>query len=327
MNDEQQKDNDGNWIASLVEGGLPKLLGGPAVQAISRLIGVGFDIPSAWLEGFSQAIRDRTVARSEFSKAVAAKATDKIANDPEMLERAIGSFLGRECRSQINREAVAKLALQEIIETPPLDKKLGPSEEWMGKFERYAGEVASEDLRLMFAKILCGEIRSPGAIAPSTLHFVSNLDAETAVLINRVLPYSTFEGVAYLDAVKERLMPLEETYIEQSGFWTSGKHISFQVKPERRLAIKIKRDESILISAGKEMRLGYNIAALSRAGRDLLEVVNPDFDYQAVAENLASEGVKQISKAKVSDSGGKASYQNEVIIWRDGQKISEAGNL
>ena len=72
----------------------------------------------------------------------------------------MNSFLKRQFRAQTNKEEIAKIVVEELKSAPPNQDSEGPSDDWLNKFERYAEDASSDDLRLMFAKLLAGEIRN-----------------------------------------------------------------------------------------------------------------------------------------------------------------------
>src|SRR5580765_3675959 len=100
-----------SWSSVLEELNLPKLVLGPAGEALSRLVGHIADVPAEYVKTFAQGIRDKWEARTEVSKALSKAVATEIANDRELIHRAAQSFLAKELRAQTNKEAVAKKAI------------------------------------------------------------------------------------------------------------------------------------------------------------------------------------------------------------------------
>ena len=138
----------------------------------SRLIGAATDIPAAFLESFTQGIKDKKSARSQISQAIAGKVAAVSVEDPAVMQRAIQNMLGRAYRVQANKDAIARIAVESLVDDPVPAESIGPTGSWMMKFERYVEDVSDDDLRMVFGKLLAGEIRRPGEVAQSTLHFV-----------------------------------------------------------------------------------------------------------------------------------------------------------
>ena len=177
----EENDNKSALIAP-VNTAIATQLGNPAFRALSYLIGSILDIPAAWLEQQTQRIKDKTAACSEVTQALATQTAKTAVTDPEIMERAKTAMVGQFYRRQVNKEAVAMKTIKNLQADPAPEHSDGPSEDWLAKFERHAEDASSDQLRSLFAKLLAGEIRNPGAISPRTLHVISMLDQETATL-------------------------------------------------------------------------------------------------------------------------------------------------
>lgn len=232
-----------HFLKAAIEGGIPQLLAGPAGKAISRLIGAGIEIPAVWLEGIAQGTRDKTQARSAISEILSAKVACEASTDPKVLERAMNSMLSKAYRTQRNKDAVAKIAIEELQVHPSEKENEAPSDSWMSKFESYAEDASDEELQAMFGRLLAGELRAPRSVAPLTLHFVSMLEKDVADLIQRVLPFTLDDGMTLLECIKPNLTVKEITYLEQSGFWTADKILTFSTKNGQRAVQRTRGEE------------------------------------------------------------------------------------
>lgn len=166
---------------------LPKIVAGPAGEAISRLIGGAVDIPAAWLAQVAQGVKDRTEAKSVVSKAVADAAANLARNDPEVVQRAAHSLLAKELRHQTNREAIARKAIEHLGEEP-LEQTTKPDDDWLNVFERYAEDASSERLQDVWGRIFAGELRRPKTFSLRTLRFVAELDEHVVALFEKWSP-------------------------------------------------------------------------------------------------------------------------------------------
>ncbi|MBR1279866.1 DUF2806 domain-containing protein [Bradyrhizobium sp. AUGA SZCCT0283] len=166
---------------------LPKLIAGPAGQAISRLIAGGADIPAAWLEQKAKSIRDKTEGQSLVAKTLAGAAAELVKNDPALVQRAADAFIAKEIRHQHNRETVAVKAIEHLKETPDAQTTT-PNDDWLNVFSRYAEDASSDRLQDLWARILSGELKRPKAFSLRTLRFVSELDEDTTSLFEKWSP-------------------------------------------------------------------------------------------------------------------------------------------
>lgn len=166
---------------------LPKLIAGPAGDAISRLIAGGADIPAAWLEQKAKAIRNKTEAQSQVAKTLADAASELVKNDPALVQRAADAFLAKELRHQHNRETIAIKAIEHLKEAPEAETTK-PDDDWLNMYARHAQEASSDRMQDMWSKILAGQLRKPNAFSLQTLRFVSELDEATALLFEKWSP-------------------------------------------------------------------------------------------------------------------------------------------
>ncbi len=71
-----------------------------------------------------------------------------------------------------------------------------PSTAWRRKFIRQVGENATDDeARKLYAKLLAGEIVSPGRFSLTTLDVLANLSAADVRLFERTIPFTIDDGV------------------------------------------------------------------------------------------------------------------------------------
>ncbi|WP_372804816.1 hypothetical protein, partial [Loktanella salsilacus] len=136
-----------HWIDKFVDGGLPQLLLGPTGKAVSRLIGASIEIPAAYLDGHAQKIKDRNSARSLMSNAIADRAAHLAVEDHKLLSRAIDNLVAKEYRSQKNKEDIAAIALENLAASPSPPVGDGPTEQFMSRFENYAADATTDDLK------------------------------------------------------------------------------------------------------------------------------------------------------------------------------------
>lgn len=78
----------GQALERIAEGGLLRLVvSKPIQQAIGRLIWGATDVPVAYLERWSQAVRSDTIAQKQITSAVATAARAIAAGDPQLANR------------------------------------------------------------------------------------------------------------------------------------------------------------------------------------------------------------------------------------------------
>lgn len=286
MNDNQLPVPNG-WFSNLVEGGLPQIIAGPAGKAISRLIGSAVEIPAAYLDGVAQGIRDKSEAKTYILKRISEKAADFAANDPDVIERALDNMMAGAYRKQKNKDSIAQIAIEEMQDNPPPSDSKGPSEDWLNKFERYAEDASSESVRLMFGRLLAGEIREPGRVSPATMHLVSMLDTNTAKLIERILPFYAIDGIALVGCINPTLTISEEAAAEQAGIFSSEKTFNMDIGDNGYAIISVGVDgKGMAVKGNPGERIEIPAAIMSGPGKDLASIIRKDFDYKSFSSYI-----------------------------------------
>jgi hypothetical protein len=111
--------------------------------------------------------------------------------DPEFAQRVAETHFRKLFHQQDNKEAVLVEAIEDLRHDPLTDAEAeaGPPElnpEFMDRFERYAEDASTEELRQKWGRVLSAEIRKPGTFSRKALRVVEELDAETAQLFEKL---------------------------------------------------------------------------------------------------------------------------------------------
>lgn len=118
-------------------------------------------------------------------------AADIICIETNLLEKAERSRLNPretiELERLINLDQIAALALAEAAssqEAPVNDEPINP--DWFTQWRNKAQDVSSEDMQLLWARVLNGQLRSEGTYSIHTLDFLSRMSRSDAELITRI---------------------------------------------------------------------------------------------------------------------------------------------
>lgn len=156
------------------------------IKAFGQLCTAAVDIPVAWLEGKSAEIRTTTEARLQIIRKEGDVISEQIEVPKEYISKASSKFAAKVIKEQLNLDQITLNAATELsnntqiksneIETEDI------SEDWLNEFENLARLKSSEDMKLVFGKILSGEIIKPGSFSIKTIKLISQLDNQAAKL-------------------------------------------------------------------------------------------------------------------------------------------------
>ena len=156
-------------------------------KACGQLCTAAVDVPIAWLEGISAEMRATSDARIHIIRKEGEVITGKIDVPKEYVSRASEKYAAKIIREQINLDEITKnaaneLSSQEYNNHQQEQKQSELSDDWLNEFENCAKLKSSEDMKMIFGKILSGEIQKPGTFSIRTVRLISQLDNQAAKL-------------------------------------------------------------------------------------------------------------------------------------------------
>lgn len=156
------------------------------IKAFGQLCTAAIDIPVAWLEGKSAEIRTTTEARLQIIRKEGNVISEQIEVPKEYINIASSKFAAKVIKEQLNLDQITLNAATELANNKQIennDKEAEDiSEDWLNEFENLARLKSSEDMKLVFGKILSGEIIKPGSFSIKTIKLISQLDNQAAKL-------------------------------------------------------------------------------------------------------------------------------------------------
>ncbi|MEQ8936872.1 MAG: DUF2806 domain-containing protein [Amphiplicatus sp.] len=172
-----------NAVATVAGLHIPAALRKGAFSAINRLLGAAVDVPAAYLESFSEDIRATTEAR-KLVRIRAAEALSKgFATDEKFADRAFRREASKIMREQETLEDVAKIAIEDISRSnPDKEPEREIDQDWLNTFQAEAVQKSSEDMKLVFGRILSGEIKKPGSFSIAAVRTLGMMDQTSATL-------------------------------------------------------------------------------------------------------------------------------------------------
>lgn len=80
-----------------------------------------------------------------------------------------------------NQKSIADIAMENTKEGTDFSEKSGVSEEWLERYMDSAGFVSSEDIQLIWGKILANEFERPGSTPPNMIRILSEITPKLAM--------------------------------------------------------------------------------------------------------------------------------------------------
>jgi hypothetical protein len=195
----EQLENDGGEKNSLstvsdvlgdLVTGVPAPIRKNAFKAFNRLCTVAVEYPVALMEGAIAEKRAESKARVKLINASANQLAKQMRTDPEYVRAAASKFAHKIVRERVNIDQVAEIAGAELKSLPcpqnasEIETK-AISDDWLNVFENEAAQMSSEEMQLLFGRILAGEIKQPQSFSIKTLKIIAQLDNRAAQVFRR----------------------------------------------------------------------------------------------------------------------------------------------
>ena len=168
---------------------IPKPIVQNALKAFGRLCSAAIEVPSAYLEGAAAEKRAVTAARVKLIKKNAILIARDMEVDKEYAQVAVRKFGQKIVREQMDLDLICEEAVNQLKNTDNAQtiEKVGQiDDDWLNHFEEEASQRSTEDMQILFGKILAGEIRRPSSFSIKAVKIMGDLDSEVANFFRRL---------------------------------------------------------------------------------------------------------------------------------------------
>lgn len=301
-----------------------------AFKAFAQLCTAAIDIPVAHLSGIAAEKRAETQARIKIINTGADQIANQMEMNPKYAQIAVKKYGQKIIRERVNLDIISENAKHELSQSDmkspnnaeELPKNEEISEDWLNIFEKEASNKSSDEMRLLFGKILAGEIAKPKSYSIKTIKIIAQLDNRAANLFQTYCSLSislqagshiidgrvvSLEGSAGSNALKEyglsfgNLNVLQEygliisDYNSYTGYLpciaNERNQVAFPFKHQGKLFGLVPQDDK------KIDDLNLHGVALSNSGKELLNIVDitPSIKYtNDLAEYFKKRGLKMV---------------------------------
>lgn len=305
-----------DFIADL-GGGLPPNVVNAALRTLVGLLDAGLDIPKSYFESIAQNIRNNTNAQTIMSEQLARNAAIIASTNPEIINAAIQAHIPNKVKRFINKAKIAKIAIDEIRYNSNTDNAAPPEEGWLNVFSRYAEDASSNELQIVYGKILAGEISKPHSISKKTLRLTSELTQESASDFEYLWSKNLSEEVLKTIDMRRgegwnRLERLAEAglihSIETAVHQPKGSHPT----KDGLLPWQVGSIPNLIIMMKRENNSSFPIVNFTKSGLELGSILpKPDYckNLTELADFLPKEEVAFILLQNCDDA------PSSVVIW------------
>ena len=168
---------------------IPKPVVQNALKAFGRLFSALIEVPSVYFEGVAAEKRAVTEARVKLIKRNATLIARDMEVDKEYAQVAVRRFGQKIVREQVNLDLICEEAshqLKDPANATTIEEVGKIDDDWLNHFEKEASQRSTEDMQILFGKILAGEIRRPSSYSIKAVKIMGDLDNVAADLFKRL---------------------------------------------------------------------------------------------------------------------------------------------
>jgi hypothetical protein len=214
-----------------------------------------------------------------------------------------------------NRAATIKVAVDEMNQnSSEADARGDIDDDWLNYYAKLAEDKSSEELQILFGKILAGEVRNPGTYSLRTLQFVATLSRNDAqsiadffafTLDRHALPHLKDDNQTNEPSFNSRLL-MEELGIATSASRLGGLILRCTIRATSpRVFISWGRAIIVYNRSGEEFEIALPCQFLTNPGKELISIANPPRPSTKYLEDVADVIFELIQRERPNDVKGE----------------------
>ena len=245
----------------------------------------------------------------------------------ELAKRAQGRLALQELKKQNNIDRVVGYAAQNLgdfaeVSSEPVDL------DWTTRFFDAVSDVSTDEMQILWGKILAGEVNTPGSFSLRTLEAVRNMSKKEAELFSFMASFiinAEAEMFVISDASLLKKYKISYTSImllDECGLINSSGTLSYNSTVSKTKALPIYNRRRIVFVSCKteeERKISFGVHTLTRVGKELIKIIDvePNNDYLLdLAKYIESHytGIVSISIHEINEiKDGGINYKLEPI--------------
>lgn len=185
MSDNDPLDNEISVEAEISENGIKAKARSRFLSSIDRLFGNIFDLANTSIEEKLTTKRIRIDSRKKISSTAIQTIVRTVEEDPDTAITVLENELYQQSRRLENKGNVIKETYEQLKRRPPTEENAQNGDEkldlnFLNRFERYAEDASTDEVRRKWASVLASEVRKPGTFDMKTLRVIDEISQEAA---------------------------------------------------------------------------------------------------------------------------------------------------
>ena len=265
------------------------------------------------IQTIANAIRNNLLSSGKIAyenQQVIIDSSDSEETQEHIEERMFSRLVYQEVKRQTNIEEITQYAADQLKDEKAVSNEK-VDEDWISRFFGIAQDISSEEMKMLWGKVLTGEIVRPKSFSLRTLELLKNLTKEDAEIFTRIGQLAITSKDKSLIPNQDKLKSLKEDFgitfldclkLRELGL-LAPTDLEFSINPFREdsNSIFINGDKFILVRRKKGTpKQNINVMVFTTIGIELLSllVVKTNFGY---LENFAKLWIREGVQVFIGD--------------------------
>jgi len=199
---------------------LPPLPAPPrTVKNLDKACAALLDVPPSPREGNAVNSRGRAGAAEKLSAAFVDAVRRQLKDESkDKVASAVDGLVADYLEKRDRRARVLEIAAREITQAPPhLDANAFLDDDWMAFFKGKVDQLGSEEAKLLFGKVLAGEVKQPGSFSKRSVGILAEMGPRVGRLFDSLCNISTVISPLHVRILTLGLGDVGENSLEQYG--------------------------------------------------------------------------------------------------------------
>lgn len=241
-------------------------------------------------------IRKEADAKAYEIRVIAKAQADADLMAAETAQRIAERITAQETRRQKNIDDITEMAAQELSHKDAVSD-IKVDVDWATRFINYAQDISEEEMKYIWAKVLAGEVETPGSFSLRTLDVLRNLSKDEAELFVRVSQFVLYQKnhFIYYDTLlleKYGIEYIDIARLIEIGLLHSNLHAvkTYDYSPdvEHEFGFIYGRKVIVFVLPPAQKKINVPVVLLSKPAEELMKMVNVEANLDYVKDLVSS---------------------------------------
>ncbi len=209
----------------------------------------------------------------------------------QLVKRTQSRMAFQELQKQQNIESVVDKAYG-LLDGEPDCTDVPVDNDWLSRFFNSVENISDNDMQLLWARILAGEVKQPKTYSLRTLETLKNISKDEALLFQKMTAYVFTIGLGkYIfsnDAILEKngTQYRDIVLLRECGLLTDLANLTINNVKDKDLSAIYTEKRIVIFDCArkKDMDVDMSVYMLTTVGRELFDIVQKEFNNEYILD-------------------------------------------